>query len=80
MIMMYYKESFEDDTNRLLDEVETLSAEVFEALSDFTQSEDVFVELQSNSDAFSKVELIRNYLNKIKDYVYSIGNSMGEDY
>lgn len=77
---MYYKESFEDDTNRLLDEVETLSAEVFEALSDFTQSEDVLVEMQYNSDAFSKVELIRNYLNKIKDYVYSIENSMGEDY
>lgn len=80
MIIVYYRESFEDDTNRLLDEVETLSAEVFEALSDFTQSEDVFVEMQYNSEAFSKVELIRNYLNKIKDYVYSIGNSMGEDY
>lgn len=78
--MMYYRESFEDDANRLLDEVETLSAEVFEVLSDFTQSEDVFVEIQYNSDAFSKVELIRNYLNKIKDYAYSIGNSMGEDY
>lgn len=74
------RESFEDDANRLLDEVETLSAEVFEVLSDFTQSEDVFVEIQYNSEAFSKVELIRNYLNKIKDYAYSIGNSMGEDY
>ena len=79
MIVML-RESFEDDANRLLDEVETLSAEVFEVLSDFTQSEDVFVEIQYNSEAFSKVELIRNYLNKIKDYAYSIGNSMGEDY
>ena len=67
MIVML-RESFEDDANRLLDEVETLSAEVFEVLSDFTQSEDVFVEIQYNSEAFSKVELIRNYLNKIKDY------------
>ena len=77
---MIFKESLEDDANRLLDEIESLSEDVLEHLSRMTQSEDVFVELQYNTESFSKAELIRNYLNKINDYIYDIEDSAKEEY
>ena len=42
---MIVRESLEDDANRLLDEIESLSGDVFSRLSEMTQSENVFEDL-----------------------------------
>ena len=77
---MVLKESLEDDANRLLDEIESLSGDVFSRLSKMTQSEDVLVDLQYNTESFSKAEMIRSYLSKINDFIYDIEDSAKEEY
>ena len=65
-------ESLKDDSERTLNEITRLIADLNEKEHLFSRSEDVFTASLYNSEVFERCEYIRSYLNKIFDNIAAI--------
>ena len=72
MAVRRLRESLEDDSERTLNEITRLIADLNEKEHLFSRSEDVFTASLYNSEVFERCEYIRSYLNKIFDNIASI--------
>lgn len=72
MAVRRLRESLEDDSERTLNEIKRLIADLNEKEYLFSRSEDVFTASLYNSEVFERCEYIKSYLNKIFDNIAAI--------
>lgn len=72
MAVRRLRESLEDDSERTLNEITRLIADLNEKEYLFSRSEDVFTASLYNSEVFERCEYIRSYLSKIFDNIAAI--------
>lgn len=72
MAVRRLRESLEDDSERTLNEITRLIADLNEKEYLFSRSEDVFTASLYNSEVFERCEYIKSYLNKIFDNIAAI--------